>query len=114
MASQAALISETIAGMKKAVKRKAYGSLPSSIHPPSSLVDTCLPHRLGFRQFYRAAHESRQQIKEEGKIYSRGSIGTSERTSGLQKSLLPSLEVQKARADVAYRKLSTQVFIERL
>lgn len=42
MASQAALISETIAAMKKAVKRKAYGMLPSSINSPYTLANIAL------------------------------------------------------------------------
>jgi hypothetical protein len=38
MASQAALFAETIAAMKKTVKRKAYGSLPPHSNPRPILL----------------------------------------------------------------------------
>ena len=113
MASQAALISETIAAMKKAVKRKAYGMLPSSINSPFTLANICPIHRLGLRCFHRPAHQSRQQVEEEGKICSRGSIGTTQRASSLQKSPSPSPEQSRARADALHRKSNMQNFIER-
>ena len=38
MATQAAIFAETIAGMKKAVKRKAYGTVRSYCEPQTSLL----------------------------------------------------------------------------
>lgn len=88
MASQAAVFAETIAAMKKAVKRKAYGmeTLGHLVSLRSSTDYMLLP-RLRFRQFDRTAYKSREQTEEESNIRPRRSTGSSNWSASLQKSM---------------------------
>ena len=97
MASQQVLFAETIAGMKKAFKRKAYGKLSSGDFSRGSTLTANVPGRvrLGFRN--RKPRQSRQQDEEAGEVRAQGSIGADARAERIQRGRAVQLHCPRRR-----------------